>query len=527
MIDKLRKKVFWSIELTAFCLLLAILLAFNYVNWHNNALTQDKMLSVCLNGMVETQGVWSADSSGTKSGPGPDHDADDDYGDEGAHHGGKYLQYMLSDDLAMAVVSRSGKLTSRTGFLADTSKSKAASIVKSVLATGDRSGREDGCNYRYKKSGGKTYVVLYRTPLIDEDTGRDLLLSLGALILAAAAFALIARCISRRIVAPVRTSIETQKRFIADASHELKTPVTIINANAEILHDEIGDNKWLTYIREESSRMTALIASILQLSRLDYEQETKSPLNLIWFDPSEILMETALPLESVAFERGITLAIDLPDGAEGGAADAAFDASAAYSDDAADARCAGAADARPGWDASAAGVGASAVSDGPVEFGGAADAAGSAVLMVKGDPEILRQITEILLENALKHTPDGGKVTLTAERVHPGHPGGGAAHSVRPTGRAAAHSSKTSHSDHQVAIRVTNTGDPIPEDVLPHIFDRFYKADESRKYESGSFGLGLAIAKSLAARTDAEIGVESGEGETTFEVVFTQAPSAH
>ena len=69
-----------------------------------------------------------------------------------------------------------------------------------------------------------------------------------------------------------------------------------------------------------------------------------------------------------------------------------------------------------------------------------------------------------------------------------------------------------------ILIRVSNTGKTISPDVLPHVFDRFYKEDESREYNAGSFGLGLAIAKALTERNGGEISATSFDGTTTFEV---------
>ncbi|MGI6721847.1 MAG: sensor histidine kinase [Anaerovoracaceae bacterium] len=439
MIKRLRKKVFWSIELTAVSLILVILLLFNYTNWRSNELSQWKMMSLCLNGMVQTQGIW--DGSGSLDSPGPGkrlqngsagEASGDPDGDAPLHrHGnGKYLKYLLSDDLSMVVLDSSGSITSRSGFISDEPRTTAAKHIREILSNGKKSGSLNGEKFAYRKKSGATYMVLFRTGFIDSDTLQDLLFSLAALVLAGIIFALIARLIAKRIVTPVERSMEKQKQFMADASHELKTPVTIINANAAILKEEIGENKWLGFIETESSRMTSLINSILQLSRLDYEDEEMEKMHFLPFDMSTPLLEAALPLESIAFENGIHYEIRVPDSTT-----------------------------------------------------------------ATGDPDMLRQIAEILLENAIKNTPRGGTVTLSVKErtIHHGF-----------------------REQQGFDVMVTNTGEKIPADILPHIFDRFFKADGSRSYESGSFGLGLAIARSLARKMRTDISVTSNEQETTF-----------
>ena len=71
--------------------------------------------------------------------------------------------------------------------------------------------------------------------------------------------------LSRWVTKPVQVAFDKQKQFIADASHELKTPLTIITTNAEVLQRELPDNKWLVYILEQTGRMKNLINSLLEL----------------------------------------------------------------------------------------------------------------------------------------------------------------------------------------------------------------------------------------------------------------------
>src|SRR5256884_5175228 len=105
---------------------------------------------------------------------------------------------------------------------------------------------------------------------------------------------------------------------------------------------------------------------------------------------------------------------------------------------------------------------------------------------VDADLGRVRQLLLILIDNALMHTPSGGEVSVGV---------------VRHNGRA--------------HVRVTDTGEGIPSGDLPHIFERFYRADKARTRESGGTGLGLAIAKWIVDAHKGEIGVKSAEGKGT------------
>jgi two-component system sensor histidine kinase CiaH len=119
-------------------------------------------------------------------------------------------------------------------------------------------------------------------------------------------------------------------------------------------------------------------------------------------------------------------------------------------------------------------------------------------LYVNGDENKLKQLVAILLDNAIKYSDDRGKISVNLNES----------------------------SEHKVALSVTNTGTSIPADQIENIFDRFYRADESRAREQGGYGLGLAIAQSIALMHNARIAVESSEGSgTTFSVLFSGVSS--
>jgi two-component system OmpR family sensor kinase len=118
---------------------------------------------------------------------------------------------------------------------------------------------------------------------------------------------------------------------------------------------------------------------------------------------------------------------------------------------------------------------------------------------VVGDPDRIEQVIDNLVANALRHTPAGGTVEMraTVER-------------------------------HSVVLTVIDSGDGIPAEHLPHVFERFYKVDEARTNGSGGSGLGLSIAKAVVDQHGGTIGVHSVPGETTFTITLPhQSASAN
>ncbi len=106
--------------------------------------------------------------------------------------------------------------------------------------------------------------------------------------------------LTKRAMRPMYDTFERQRQFISDAGHELKTPLTIISANADILQDEIGENKWLSYIQSQTERMRVLIADMMNLTKL----ETSDPQrDFQQFSLSAAVSSAALPFESQAFEQ--------------------------------------------------------------------------------------------------------------------------------------------------------------------------------------------------------------------------------
>lgn len=127
----------------------------------------------------------------------------------------------------------------------------------------------------------------------------------GGLIL----FTFSSRIISRWLTQPIEDMISSEKKFISNASHELKTPLAVIRANTQLLQKEISaDNKHLEYIHQETERMIVLVNKMLTLVRLDTAQNQAQPKR---FRVDEALYDIIYPMESVAYEKKIRMTSEI------------------------------------------------------------------------------------------------------------------------------------------------------------------------------------------------------------------------
>ncbi|GAC1634729.1 MAG: hypothetical protein NVS4B2_21670 [Chloroflexota bacterium] len=203
----------------------------------------------------------------------------------------------------------------------------------------------------------------------------------------------------QRALRPIRVAIQRQRDFVADAAHELRTPLAIQRTLGEVgLNDSSAENSETTVeqMLVENRHLTRLVDDLSLLARADSHVVSISPapMNL-----SSLVEDTTAELEPLAEERGMRLAVDV-----------------------------------------------------------------RANVWVSGDIMRLRQLLLVLIDNAVKYTPSGGRIEVRL------HAGGGRAH-----------------------LQVRDSGPGIEPADLPRIFDRFYRADKARTGEGS--GLGLAIAK--------------------------------
>jgi len=208
-----------------------------------------------------------------------------------------------------------------TGYFTEDERNSIIALAQNVLSkTNENPGVLDEYNLRFYASDiytpdffgnimpGKRIVFLNKN--YEDNTLRQLVVNFalvgsGAL----AAFFVISVILARLAVAPVEQSLRQQQQLVADASHELKTPITVISANADILlankNSTIAEQaKWIEYIKTESARMTALINNMLFLAKTDETKkaETQTLMNL-----SDTANGCILPFESICYEKHKTL----------------------------------------------------------------------------------------------------------------------------------------------------------------------------------------------------------------------------
>ena len=131
-----------------------------------------------------------------------------------------------------------------------------------------------------------------------------LIFSLVAIVLSLLIIYSISKKLSELIVKPVEETLEKQKQFISDASHELKTPLAVIEANADVLENEVGKNKWLTYIQNEINSMDKLINELLLLAKTENVDNIKTYKKFDLSKEVEIIISV---FESMAYEKNVKI----------------------------------------------------------------------------------------------------------------------------------------------------------------------------------------------------------------------------
>lgn len=114
----------------------------------------------------------------------------------------------------------------------------------------------------------------------------------------------LAKNISKTIVEPVEKTFEKQKQFISDASHELKTPLAVIEANSDVLKDQVGENKWIDYIQNEIESMNKLVNELLLLTKIENVDNVKQYTKLNLSNEVEIIISM---FESIAYEKQVVI----------------------------------------------------------------------------------------------------------------------------------------------------------------------------------------------------------------------------
>lgn len=317
-------------------------------------------------------------------------------------------------------------------------------VLQAVVDEAVQSSADSGWSAKYSVSwlrSARDYG--YRIAIADT-TARDAALRAQAvndlviIAVSMGALFLVVRHLAGWALRPVEEAWERQRRFVSDASHELKTPLAVILANTQILEAdpkvEGEASRWVKSTAEEAEHMKSLVEDLLTLARADEEAAAglgSSSAAKADVDLSSLVDGCALEFDAVAFERGCGLSCEVEPN-----------------------------------------------------------------IHVTGDPSQLGRAVRTLLDNATKYAEKGTEVRV----------------------RLAAESKR----DRRARLTVNNRGEVIAPADLEHLFDRFYRTDAAReRQQTGGFGLGLAIARSIVEAHGGKIWAESTkEDGTTFTVVL-------
>ena len=333
-----------------------------------------------------------------------------------------------------SVTVEDGQVTSiNDGGHVDVSEETAAQAAQEVLDSGQDSGVLASLDLRFlmEQTSDGTIRIAFADRSWEHSTLRNLFLTcLLIWLLAMAAFFFVSLFLASLALRPVEKTWKQQRQFVADASHELKTPLTVILANTGIVLAHPSDtvesqSKWLSYTQEEARQMKGLVEDLLFLAKSD---SARLPTHPTQVDLSQLVQGCLLPFEPVAFEAGVALESHI-----------------------------------------------------------------DPELTLTGDEGQLRRLVRILLDNAVKYAgPPNPEVRITLTRQQD-----------------------------KLRLSVHNTGAPIPAEHLPHLFERFYRADAARDRAQGGYGLGLAIARSITETHRGRISVTSTpDSGTTFTVLL-------
>ncbi len=288
MIQKLRTKLIVASMLSLVLVLTIIIGAASVLNYRDITTNADRVLSI----LQENDGEFPA-----MMGKKPDK-RDGQFSPELPYESRYFTVFLKADGTTSAV---------NTGKIAAVDTETAISYAQDVLASGNTSGFHG--DYRYL-----AYTVGTETHIIFLDTGREMSsfrrflytsagVSLGGLL----AVFLLLLFVSGKIVKPFAENYQKQKQFITDAGHELKTPLTIIDADAQVLEMDMGENEWLSDIQAQTKRLAQLTNSMLQLARMEEQPQVEK----IAFPLSDVVQETAETFGALAKTREKTLSIDI------------------------------------------------------------------------------------------------------------------------------------------------------------------------------------------------------------------------
>ncbi len=300
MIGRLRKKFIAAAIVAVFLVLLVLIGSINLLNYRSLVSDADGTLQI----LAENKGSFPRQMFREQDRPSePQTPPNEGNNNPFGERRGDSRELAYQSRYFTALFSADGSL-SRINLdnLASLSEEDAAALAGRVYAVGREKGFADEYRYRRAACDGETLLVFLNCQR-ELATFRDFLTaSIGISLGGTLAVFLLLLLFSGRIVRPIAESYEKQKRFITDAGHELKTPITIIRADADVLESELDEaNEWISDIRRQTGRLAELTEDLIYLSKME---EEKPALQMQELSLSELVDETAQSFQSLALSKG-------------------------------------------------------------------------------------------------------------------------------------------------------------------------------------------------------------------------------
>lgn len=212
-------------------------------------------------------------------------------------------------DYSTSVVLKNKNIMVLSNSLEETADKDILSMTQELQKSEKRFGSIDDYIYvvRTLRSGNTVYIFVDNKEAL-QNSKQFFIVSIFIFLLSVIAFTIISYYISRWMIKPSEKAIKNQKIFVASISHDLKTPITIIRANADLIENEVKNKKSIKYIQQETEKLNHLVNEMLTLTRID---NTISKENFKSFNFGDSLFDVVLPFESIAYEKGIRFNINI------------------------------------------------------------------------------------------------------------------------------------------------------------------------------------------------------------------------
>lgn len=294
MLKKMRWHFILAAMLAVFIMLVAVLAGINVWNYHTTAERADQRIQEIYgfeSGKVP--GMENSEENASQPVPPDIFNRPDDHDPE-APYTTRFFIVRLDEEGNVTDVS--------TDFIASVTQTEAEEFARKVL---NEKKRQVGYykNYRFQILAKKNdnIVIFLNTTMELRSVRNVLLISCLVGVVCFLVVFLLVILLSKRAMKPYIRNIERQKRFITDASHEIKTPLTSIATSVDVIEMEYGEDEWTRNIHKQTSKMSRMVADLVTLSRLDEENPF---LERTEFSLSDAVWEVAEPFASLAKAQG-------------------------------------------------------------------------------------------------------------------------------------------------------------------------------------------------------------------------------